>query len=150
MFRMTISLSPSFLSRKESSFNLASAETKLLVTMHWIMLEAPDECVVETAEKQGVMETGPFAYLFPLSAITVNKYSSNKRDGLGTDVKTPSMFLCLAKVTYVTNDYFCRPSCNPVLEEERESPQICLFSSFSSSLAREQATVDSGSPPGQT
>ncbi len=62
------------LCRKESSFNLGSAETKLLVTMHWIMLDAPDECVLETADKlMGGLETGPFAYLFPLSAITVRK-----------------------------------------------------------------------------
>ena len=60
--------------RKESSFNLGSAETKLLLTMHWIMVDAPDECVLETADKNpGGIESGPFAYLFPLSAITVSE-----------------------------------------------------------------------------
>lgn len=68
---MTFSLS---IYRKESSFNLGSAETKLLLTMHWIMVDAPDECILETADKNPVsVETGPFAYLFPLSAITVSK-----------------------------------------------------------------------------
>ena len=42
--------------------------------MHWIMVDAPDECILETADKNPVsVETGPFAYLFPLSAITVSK-----------------------------------------------------------------------------
>ena len=68
---MTFSLS---IYRKESSFNLGSAETKLLLTMHWIMVDAPDECILETADKNPIsVETGPFAYLFPLSAITVSK-----------------------------------------------------------------------------
>lgn len=70
-------MTPSLISlcRKESSFNLGSAETKLLLTMHWIMVDAPDECILDTADKNLVnVETGPFAYLFPLSAITVSKY----------------------------------------------------------------------------
>ena len=63
--------------RKESSFNLGSAETKLLLTMHWIMVDAPDECILETADKNlANVETGPFAYLFPLSAITVSERAS--------------------------------------------------------------------------
>ena len=42
--------------------------------MHWIMVDAPDECILETADKNPVnVETGPFAYLFPLSAITVSE-----------------------------------------------------------------------------
>ena len=60
--------------RKESSFNLGSAETKLLLTMHWIMVDASDECILDTAEKNPAnLQTGPFAYLFPLSAITVSE-----------------------------------------------------------------------------
>ena len=66
--------------RKESSFNLGSAETKLLLTMHWIMVDAPDECVLETADKNpGGVESGPFAYLFPLSAITVSEPQCGRR-----------------------------------------------------------------------
>ena len=70
----------SFLFRKESSFNLGSAETKLLLTMHWIMVDAPEECVLDTADKNpGGVESGPFAYLFPLSAITVSEPRCGRR-----------------------------------------------------------------------
>jgi hypothetical protein len=36
-----------FSNRKESSFNLGSAETKLLYTLHWILLDAADECILQ-------------------------------------------------------------------------------------------------------
>lgn len=58
--------------RKESSFNLGSAETKLLYTLHWILLEAADECILES-DSAGKLQTGQFAYLFPVSAITVSQ-----------------------------------------------------------------------------
>ena len=57
--------------RKESSFNLGSAETKLLYTLHWLLLDAADECMLES-EGAGKLDKGPFAYLYPLSAITVS------------------------------------------------------------------------------
>ena len=52
--------------------------------MHWIMVDAPDECVLETADKNpGGVESGPFAYLFPLSAITVSdRAAARKRAAL--------------------------------------------------------------------
>ena len=63
----------SFLSiRKESSFNLGSAETKLLYTLHWLTLDAADECILES-DSAGRLDKGPFAYLYPLSAITVRQ-----------------------------------------------------------------------------
>ena len=64
--------------RKESSFNLGSAETKLLYTLHWILLDAADECVLESESAGNKFEMGPFDYLFPLPAITVNKYIHTK------------------------------------------------------------------------
>ena len=64
-------ISLSILRRKESSFNLGSAETKLLYTLHWILLDAADECILES-EAAGTLDKGPFAYLFPISAITVD------------------------------------------------------------------------------
>ena len=57
--------------RKESSFNLGSAETKLLYTLHWIVLDAADECILESENAGIKYEMGPFDYLFPLPAITV-------------------------------------------------------------------------------
>uniref|UniRef100_A0A0K2T575 Uncharacterized protein n=1 Tax=Lepeophtheirus salmonis TaxID=72036 RepID=A0A0K2T575_LEPSM len=60
--------------RKESSFNLGSSETKLLYTLHWILLDAADECSLDEYEKAGKIDTSPFAYLFPLSSITTFIY----------------------------------------------------------------------------
>ena len=57
-------------SRKESSFNLGTAEQKLLYTLHWILSDAADECSLQ-AEEEGKLDISTFAYLFPLSAITV-------------------------------------------------------------------------------
>ena len=57
--------------RKESSFNLGTAEQKLLYTLHWILSDAADECSLQ-AEEEGKLDISTFAYLFPLSAITVN------------------------------------------------------------------------------
>ena len=36
-------------SRKESSFNLGTAETKLLYTLHWVILDAADECSLQVS-----------------------------------------------------------------------------------------------------
>ena len=54
--------------RKESIFNLGSAETKLLYTLHWILLDAMDECCLEEQER-GNMDY--HNYNVPLSSITV-------------------------------------------------------------------------------
>jgi hypothetical protein len=62
--------------RKESSFNLGSAETKLLYTLHWILMDAADECALAMGN-EGKLETSPFAYQFPISAITVRPPSTN-------------------------------------------------------------------------
>jgi len=61
--------------RKESSFNLGSAETKLLYTLHWILLEAADECALAMGN-EGKLDSSPFAYLFPVTAITVSSKTS--------------------------------------------------------------------------
>ena len=57
--------------RKESSFNLGSAETKLLYTLHWILMDSADECILAHESEYGSVHLGPFDYLFPLSSITV-------------------------------------------------------------------------------
>jgi hypothetical protein len=59
--------------RKESSFNLGTAETKLLYTLHWILSDAADECSLQ-AEEEGKLDISTFSYLFPLSAITTFIY----------------------------------------------------------------------------
>ncbi len=55
---------------------MGSAEAKLLYTLHWILLDAADECALQMGN-DGRLDTSPFAYKFPLSAITVrflNRY----------------------------------------------------------------------------
>ena len=54
--------------RKESIFNLGSAETKLLYTLHWILLDAMDECCLEEQERGNLDYHN---YNVPLSSITV-------------------------------------------------------------------------------
>ena len=56
-------------SRKESIFHLGSAETKLLYTLHWILLDAMDECCLEDAEKGKKTDQD---FNFPISSITVS------------------------------------------------------------------------------
>jgi hypothetical protein len=52
---------------------LGTAATKLLYTLHWILSDAADECSLQ-AEEERKLDSSTFAYLFPLSAITVNLY----------------------------------------------------------------------------
>ena len=47
-------------------------ETKLLYTLHWILLDAADECALDEHENTGKIDSSPFAYLFPLSSISVS------------------------------------------------------------------------------
>ena len=54
--------------RKESIFNLGSAETKLLYTLHWVLLDAMDECSLEEQERGN---TDYNDYNLPLASITV-------------------------------------------------------------------------------
>ena len=67
--------------RKESSFNLGTAEQKLLYTLHWILSDAADECSLQ-AEEEGKLDISTFAYLFPLSAITVNLNSLTRNNDI--------------------------------------------------------------------
>lgn len=66
-----------FRCRKESSFNLGSAETKLLYTLHWILLDAADECALAMGN-EGKLDSTPFAYLFPITSITVRTETQNE------------------------------------------------------------------------
>ena len=60
--------------RKQSGIQsgLGAAETKLLYTLHWILLDCAEECADNDFEKN-VQHTNPFYYLFPVSAITVGQ-----------------------------------------------------------------------------
>merc|ERR1719234_2448998 len=57
--------------RKDSIFNLGSAETKLLYTLHWVLLDAGDECALEEVDKKGRLSSN---YNFPVSSITTFVY----------------------------------------------------------------------------
>ncbi|CAH2006084.1 unnamed protein product [Acanthoscelides obtectus] len=52
---------------------LGAVETKLLYTLHWIILDAGEECSDEDFEK-GVFHPSPFYYIFPISSIALFIY----------------------------------------------------------------------------
>lgn len=52
--------------------NLGAVETKLLYTLHWIILDAAEECADADFEK-GVYQTSTFYYLFTIPTITVSE-----------------------------------------------------------------------------
>lgn len=51
--------------------SLGNVETKLLYTLHWILLDAADECT-EADYEGGVFYSNPFHYLFSVPAMTVS------------------------------------------------------------------------------
>lgn len=56
--------------RDGSIQSLGAVETKLLYTLHWIILDASEECADEDCEK-GIFHSSPFYYLFSIPTITV-------------------------------------------------------------------------------
>ncbi|KAG5895326.1 hypothetical protein JTB14_000598 [Gonioctena quinquepunctata] len=52
---------------------LGAVETKLLYTLHWIILDAMDECADEDFER-GVYHSSPFYYLFSIPTLTLFIY----------------------------------------------------------------------------
>ncbi|XP_046670285.1 uncharacterized protein LOC124360589 isoform X5 [Homalodisca vitripennis] len=60
--------------RKDTNLqNLGAAETKLLYILHWIILDAAEECADSDYEK-GIYHTSPFYYLFSIPSITLFVY----------------------------------------------------------------------------
>jgi hypothetical protein len=60
--------------RKDTNLqNLGAAETKLLYTLHWIILDAAEECADADYEK-GICHASPFYYLFSIPAISVSAH----------------------------------------------------------------------------
>lgn len=51
--------------------SLGAVETKLLYTLHWIILDAAEECADADFEK-GVFHFSNFHYIFSIPTITVN------------------------------------------------------------------------------
>lgn len=51
--------------------NLGAAESKLLYILHWIILDAAEECADADYEK-GIYHTSPFYYMFSVSSISVS------------------------------------------------------------------------------
>ena len=99
--------------RKESSFNLGSAETKLLYTLHWILLDAADECVLESESAGNKFEMGPFDYLFPLPAITVNTYIHTKYV-----ITTPPIVIFRRLIFFQSFVYLFAPICGHIRESD--------------------------------
>jgi hypothetical protein len=62
--------------------NLGQAETKLLYTLHWIILDAIEECADADKEKDAALveKRGPFFYLFPLHCIQVSPRINSKKN----------------------------------------------------------------------
>ena len=81
-----------FRCRKESSFNLGSAETKLLYTLHWILLDAADECALAMGN-EGKLDSTPFAYLFPITAITVRTEQKTQKPRFIPALKKHTRFI---------------------------------------------------------
>ncbi|XP_069694360.1 protein unc-80 homolog isoform X2 [Periplaneta americana] len=60
--------------RKDTNLqNLGAAETKLLYTLHWIILDAAEECADADYEK-GIYHASPFYYLFSIPVISLFVY----------------------------------------------------------------------------
>ncbi|XP_063389820.1 protein unc-80 homolog [Cydia fagiglandana] len=55
---------------KDNMSSLGNVETKLLYTMHWIILDASDECS-EADYEAGIFHTNPFHYLFSIPIMTL-------------------------------------------------------------------------------
>ncbi|XP_049820027.1 protein unc-80 homolog [Aethina tumida] len=53
--------------------SLGHVETKLMYTLHWLILDAAEECADADYEK-GIFHSSPFYYLFPISTITLFIY----------------------------------------------------------------------------
>lgn len=51
--------------------SLGNVETKLLYTLHWILLDASDECADNDYEN-GKYYSNPFHYLFSIPTMTVS------------------------------------------------------------------------------
>jgi hypothetical protein len=51
--------------------SLGAVETKLMYTLHWIILDAAEECADNDFEK-GLFHTSPFYYLFSIPTLTVS------------------------------------------------------------------------------
>lgn len=51
--------------------SLGNVETKLLYTIHWIILDASDECS-ESDYENGIYYSNPFHYLFSIPTMTVS------------------------------------------------------------------------------
>ena len=51
--------------------SLGAVETKLMYTLHWILLDAAEECADNDFEK-GLFHSSPFFYLFSIPTMTVS------------------------------------------------------------------------------
>lgn len=57
---------------KEGSLqSLGAVETKLLYTLHWIIMDAAEECA-DADFDAGELHSSPFYYLFSIPTITVS------------------------------------------------------------------------------
>ena len=59
--------------RKDTSNlqNVGTAASKLLYTLHWILLDAAEECA-DADREAGIVHREPFPYIFPLTCIQVS------------------------------------------------------------------------------
>ena len=55
-------------SRESNLQGLGAVDTKLLYTLHWILLDAAEECRDADLE-HGIINSSPFHYLFPITSI---------------------------------------------------------------------------------
>lgn len=64
-----------YLRMKDGNLQMMGAmESKVLYTLHWILLDAAEECSDADYEK-GIYHTSPFYYLFSIPTMTVNNHN---------------------------------------------------------------------------
>jgi len=80
-----ICLNLSGIDRKQSGIQsgLGAAETKLLYTLHWILMDCAEECADADFEKR-INHASSFHFLFPIATVTVRTTESSPK--LGWDI----------------------------------------------------------------
>ncbi|XP_049870612.1 protein unc-80 homolog [Pectinophora gossypiella] len=144
---------------KDNMQSLGNVETKLLYTLHWIILDASDECADNDYEN-GILYSNPFHYLFSISAMTLfvflfapishhlkeSDFTNNYR--LENGLK---MWQALWEFRHPEAPCFTthvKPKPRPLGGKYSKRPQhsdVFLGRKFS----KEEGTVNGGSPPSQ-
>lgn len=81
-------------------------EAKLLLILHWIIQDAPDECADSDYEK-GTFQTGPHYYLYNIPTMTVYIILSFVKYNLNKALKKNNKFIEKLKCVIVVHLFAC-------------------------------------------